>query len=118
MSLKFLPLPLYIAFCLLSFGILMYFAIIRRKKDRKELLAIYITLSLSIPFMILGRTIPKYYDMTAKIIYIIVLFVIIELTLMAVNDFKKGKLKKRVVFSLCYLWLFIVFILLILLHII
>ena len=69
MSLGFLPNPLYVLFCFIAFVMLIFFAISRRKKDRKELLAAYITLSLCTPFMAFGRLYERYYELTTKIVY-------------------------------------------------
>ena len=118
MSLGFLPNPLYVLFCFIAFVMLIFFAISRRKKDRKELLAAYITLSLCTPFMAFGRLYERYYELTTKIVYAFLFILFIELTVMVFNDFIKGKFQIQVLIGLILIWTFVVFIILILFHII
>lgn len=118
MSLSFLPLPIYVLFCIIVFVMLLFLAISRRTKDRKGLLAIYYTLALCFPFAALGRLFTSLYDMAAQIVYIILLISFIELTIMRINDFRNGCLERRAVVGLFMVWFGTVFYILIFLHII
>ena len=125
MRLKFLPLPIYIALCLFLCGLMIFFAITRRYKDRKGLIVIYITLAATMPFAIVGRTIQTYfqkyigyYDLSAIIVFLILIFVFIDSTVMALNDYRKGKLKRQLAIGLCLGWPGIIFFVLILFHVI
>jgi len=99
---------------------MIYFALSRRNKDRKGLIAVYITFSFAFPFIIFGRTVQtyflddiKYYDFASIICYLIMLIVFIEFTVMAINDYRKGKLKKQTLFGLFLGWPCVIFFLLI-----
>ena len=118
MSLKFLPLPVYIAFCILLGFILVYIAISRRKKDRREFIVIYITLLLLIPFALIGRIVPRYYDFTSLVNCIIFLVFFVEITIIAIKDAINKRINLLTIVSLILIWIIIVFFALILFNII
>lgn len=68
--------------------------------------------------MALGRIYERYYYLTAQIVYALLFVLFIELTVMGINDFRKGKLKKHVLIGLFLIWIFVIFAVLILFHII
>lgn len=118
MNLEFLPLPLYVIFCLFMSGGMIYFAISRRKIDRKGLIIAYIILSFVPPFMIMSRIFPQFYNQFIYTLYSIILIFFIEVTVTGIIDLKKGVVNKRVVLGLFLIWPCVIFIILILLHII
>lgn len=65
-----------------------------------------------------GKINAMYYDLTAQIVYALIFILFIELTVMSINDWKKGELKKRVIVGLLLLWVFVIFTALILFHVI
>ncbi len=118
MNLEFLPLPLYVILCLLMSGGMIYFAISRRKIDRKGLIIAYIILSFVPPFMIASRIFPQFYNQFIHTLYFIILVFFIEVTVTGIIDFKREIVNKRVVLGLFIIWPCVIFIILILLHII
>jgi hypothetical membrane protein len=115
MSLRFLPLPVYIAFCTLLGFILIYIAISRRKNDKKEFIVIYITLLSLIPFGLIGRIVPKYYDFTSLVNCVIFLILFLEITVIAIKN-KKNNLMTTI--SLILIWAIVAFFTLIFLNVI
>ena len=98
MGLKYLPTPIYIAICSLLAGYLLFFAISRRKVDRKGILAVYITVFLGLVAAILGRivntsitygTVSINFTVLAEFLVIILFF--IEFTVLRIIDHRKGK---------------------------
>lgn len=118
MSLNFLPLPIYIILCSVMFVLMIYFAITRRKKDRKIQIISYITLSLTAPLMVMSRIFPSFYTQLVLTLYGIALIFFIEITVIGINDYKKGIAKRRIIWGLLLIWPCIIFIILILLHVI
>jgi len=115
---KFLPLPLYIAFFTSLFCLMVFIAISRRKKDRKELIVLYITLSALAPLIIIERVIPAYNNITFVILALLVLAIFLECTVIAIIDYKKGKQNKQTLIGLIMGWAGIIFFLLIMLKVI
>jgi ABC-type Mn2+/Zn2+ transport system permease subunit len=118
MTFNFLPLPAYIIFCAFLCGIMVFFTITRRKKDRKGLIAFYITSSIAFPFIILGKVIPRYNKLMNIITGLIVIAMFLELTVIAIIDYKKGKQNKQTLIGLIMGWAGIIFFLLIMLKVI
>ena len=118
MDLNFLPLPLYIIFCMLLMVLMIFFAISRRRKDRKGLIIIYYTISLLAPFMVIARAFPNYFNLFLGIIYGILFLVFIELTVMAIINIRKGLINKKIIAGLIMIWAIVILYILIFLHLI
>lgn len=119
MNIEFLPSPLYILICLCAFVAMIFLVIKRRKQDRKALIAAYIIIACAPLFMIIGRVMPEYYGITARLNFGIYIILFMEFTVIGICDFKKGKIiKKRTVIGLLLAFTVIIFFSLIFLRII
>jgi len=116
MGLKYLPTPIYIAICSLLAGYLLFFAISRRKIDRKGILAVYITVFLMAVAAILGRIVNTsitYGTVTINLTviaeFLFISLFVAEFTVMRIIDHRKGKLNKQSILPLILAWPIIIF---------
>ena len=115
-----LPFPVFLTICLLGTGVMIFLAVIRRKKDRKGLIAVYWTMSLCLIATAVERFVELNYHQNNFLFAIQFSFIVlmfIELTIMAISDLVHGKKSSRVIIGLILGWISITLFLLIFLHV-